>query len=134
MVDFDVLCLFMLDNVEEWCYFVIASLHLARADECALWSGLEGRAAAAAELAMLHEVRALGHTWRLSEGACPTPSSQTVPACSNRVWPNPRDILFLAPIQLIVYERAVTRGLDLNSSRNPAMLIRRPEQEQMEGR
>jgi hypothetical protein len=133
MVDFDVLCLFMLDNVEEWCYFVIASLHLTRADECARLSGLEGRAAAAAELAMLHEARALGtHGGSRKAPARPRRARHCLRVRIGRgrtraiycSWPRSK---------LIVYEHSVTRVLDLNSSRNPATLIRRPEQEQMEG-
>jgi glucosamine--fructose-6-phosphate aminotransferase (isomerizing) len=104
---------------------------LALADKHALVIGLVGEAGADEEVAVLREAHTLGaRTVALLERAPVDPHGLDALFAFESQVPEPaRDVLYLAPLQLMAYERAIAKGLNPDAPRNLVMFVRRPELE-----
>jgi glucosamine--fructose-6-phosphate aminotransferase (isomerizing) len=101
---------------------------MSMADERAVVVGLIGDSAPEEELAVLREAHEFGaRTLALIERA---PADRTgldaIFAFDSDLAPAARDVLYLPPVQLLAYERAVAKGLDPDTSRNITTFVHRP--------
>jgi glucosamine--fructose-6-phosphate aminotransferase (isomerizing) len=101
---------------------------MALADEKALIVGMIGASAPEEELAVLREAHAAGaRTLALIEHApADTSGLDTIFAFDSGLPAAARDLLYLPPAQLLAYERAITKGVNPDTSRNLAAFIQRP--------
>lgn len=101
---------------------------MALADERALIVGMIGASAPDEELAVLREANANGaRTLALIEHApADTNGLDGVFAFDSGLPAAARDVLYLPPAQLLAYERAITKGVNPDTSRNLAAFIQRP--------
>lgn len=100
----------------------------AMADEHTLVVGLIGDSAPEEELAVLREAHGCGaRTWALLERS---PANREgldeVLVFESGLHPAARDLLFLPPVQLLAYGRAMAQGLDPDVSRNITAFVHRP--------
>lgn len=108
---------------------------MALADERALIVGMIGASAPEEELAVLREAHANGaRTLALIEHAPADTSGLDGIFAFDSGLPAPaRDVLYLPPAQLLAYERAITQGVNPDTSRNLAAFIQRPSLAQLGG-
>lgn len=98
---------------------------MSLADSRALVIGLLGDAGAQAELAVLQEAHGLGaRAVALVERAPAGAQLDALVALDSGLPEAARDVLYLAPLQLMAFERAIARGLDPDSPRHLVPFVR----------
>lgn len=108
---------------------------MSMADERALVIGLIGERGAAEELAVLGEAKALGaRAVAIAERAYPEMARLDGALAFDSGLPElARGVLYLPPLQLMAYARAIAKGLDPDTPRNVTRFVRVAALETMEG-